>query len=529
MTTAGVIVLHKDQKDDGFIRMIRSTYKGTNRDPGSTQMKKKITFLSDGIALKSLEFFTEKDYFGLIYAIKRHLKGYDVTFTGKCSFSINSNGDTTINKGNENKSIFSKFTSSSAYSNPANLKEDSSALNLDFLDGLIRISDKSNVQVLSFNLNDIQAIAITLDSPAAKSVLLKVDVQEDSLGLLFQYSSTDISAVLHSLKADNISSSLTIPISMEEIDRLKSMENDSTAMEANSLPKSVHIISKLALLNGNLDAADIGENMIPYYSFLKSAELQSSENIVPSAKKLRVNEVFPSQCILKETDARRGVRICIRNAMGLPSSNSRSNIPPSAYCTVYLVGQNNDKLTLNTIESRTEVIERSSDPIWEKEVILEGGLHVPGIDTSGLEGVVGVMVKVRDSASGFLKHYHIGQVVIPINCFIYQTEAKLTLPLEPTNRMNKDDKKFLGEITLTTELVTLESTLKVGNEIGSKDPEHVTNIGRRLSIVSPRQNSHYFSVRKPGHDGPKQVKLSYSLHDTSNFSATWWPFKALYG
>ena len=38
--------------------------------------------------------------------------------------------------------------------------------------------------------------------------------------------------------------------------------------------------------------------------------------------------------------------------------------------------------------------------------------------TIGLHGIASVMVLVRDSSVGFLKHHHIGMVIVPISCFL---------------------------------------------------------------------------------------------------------------
>jgi hypothetical protein len=555
LSSAGVISCEEgDHKNDAFLNMLMTTYKGTQRAPGSNNVRKKITYLSkEGVALKSLEFSNDKDYWTMIYGVKRFVQGQNASCTGRCSLSITNQNvsDNTFNtaqaKPDSRYSVFSKLTSSSTTSNSndnANREDSLSNLSYELLDGMIRVMDKST-EVLSFKLDNIRAIAISVDCPKPSPYLMRAKLSDDNVGLSLQFTATN-TAPLHASTAGAsgavtpassnkqqkvpLTSALLLPLTLDQIERGSMSEEPSLLDTEKRLPYSITILSNLAVNSGNLDSANLGENLIPYASFVSSTSSTADEAMASEKQlfhRIHVGESITSTTVLREVDTRRGVRICVHNAMGLPSSSSR-NIPPSAYCTIYLVGKNNDKLSLNTIESRTEIIDKSADPVWEKEFILEGGLHVPGIDTSGLDGVEGVMVKVRDASSGILKHHHIGQVVIPIHCFIYQTEAKFTLPLEPTYRMTKDD-KYLGEISLTTELVTLESTLKGADHDKitghQQDEEYRT---RRLSIVSPREHSHYLTVRKPGSD-VKQAIIQYSIYDTLNLSYMWWPCRTLFG
>ena len=85
----------------------------------------------------------------------------------------------------------------------------------------------------------------------------------------------------------------------------------------------------------------------------------------------------------------------------------------------------------NNADSRTEALKGFS-PKWNKEIVL--AYDGTQGDLVGLNAVSSVMVLLRDAASGILKHSHIGQVIIPIACFLSDTEADLCLPLEPSHR-----------------------------------------------------------------------------------------------
>ena len=92
-----------------------------------------------------------------------------------------------------------------------------------------------------------------------------------------------------------------------------------------------------------------------------------------------------------------------------------------------------EKLTANTDEARTDIIEDSCEPYWNREFLLKIDSQANAtVEHSPLPS--GVMLKIRDSASGILRHKNLGQVIIPINCFLLNTEAAFCLPLDPTAR-----------------------------------------------------------------------------------------------
>lgn len=119
----------------------------------------------------------------------------------------------------------------------------------------------------------------------------------------------------------------------------------------------------------------------------------------------------------------KALRIFIKSASSLPQTKSSI---PNAYCTVYLVGHNGDRLTSNHAEVRTPTV-KSSDPVWDKEILLQD-------NDFGVNQVQSVMILIRDASSGILKHHHIGQATIPISCFLEGLEAQFCLPLEPSYR-----------------------------------------------------------------------------------------------
>jgi hypothetical protein len=152
----------------------------------------------------------------------------------------------------------------------------------------------------------------------------------------------------------------------------------------------------------------------------------TSNNMVKQVLKYRETKRFDIEILEKQFS--KALRINIKNASGLggQSASMKRSSPPSAYCTVYLIGKSGDRLTSNHAEVRTEIV-KSLDPEWNKEILLQDS-------KLGIDEVQGVMVLVRDAASGILKHKHLGQVMIPIDCFLAQDEASFCLPLEPSYR-----------------------------------------------------------------------------------------------
>ena len=125
----------------------------------------------------------------------------------------------------------------------------------------------------------------------------------------------------------------------------------------------------------------------------------------------------------------KAARLVIKRASNLPSSSlalEAKKIPPTVYATVYLVGANGEKRSVNSADSRTDAI-KSFDPEWNKEVLLQN-------EKQGLDDITAVMVLFRDSSVGYMKHHHIGRVNIPFSCFLDNVQADFCLPLEPTYR-----------------------------------------------------------------------------------------------
>jgi hypothetical protein len=140
------------------------------------------------------------------------------------------------------------------------------------------------------------------------------------------------------------------------------------------------------------------------------------------------------------------------------------------------------------------------------------------------------MIKIRDSAAGVFKHRHIGQVIVPISCFIYQTEATFTLPLEATSKMEITGRQntAVGQIQLTTQLISLQERSKDGSDARQgviKRPGNrplaansTSRVSREVGAVDGTGN---FTVSES-----TLVSIGFNLHKASPWSV-WWPMRML--
>eukprot|EP01038_Epipyxis_sp_PR26KG_P005386 gene5386-7469_t len=248
-----------------------------------------------------------------------------------------------------------------------------------------------------------------------------------------------------------------------------------------------------------------------------------------SKRVIRFSNPYYSEVVLKQKSLSKAGRILIKKAENLPPTNPKSKngmyIPPTAYCTAYLIGINGEKLTSNNIETRTEPI-KSFDPEWNMEILMQD-------NKAGLDNISAVMILIRDAASGLLKHHHIGQVTIPITCFLYNTEAEFCLPLESTYRMaeNLSNKTVLGDIFLTTQLVDVDITIHQNdnnsNNSNNNNNNNNNQTNKTRNNILTRKSVNQTAAVVVNHSNQQQVAyLKYTLHDVV-LAKTWWPIKAL--
>jgi len=312
--------------------------------------------------------------------------------------------------------------------------------------------------------------------------------------------------------------------------------------------------SPLKLLSGAADEVEefegnvVAEHFIPFGSLVEGAGAQPQTD-----RKQKDDETVDGVTLDKPTvidmplkPATRGyaARIFIKSAEGL-INNPVSNSVPSAYCVVYLLNDKGEKLTVNSVERRTHVVNKSNDPEWNTEILLqEEGCQ-------GIGDATAVYIKIRDTGNSMLggkfgkSHVHLGGVSIPIGCFLDKVEANLTLPLENSYRMDEmisknilSEMTTLGFISVTTELVPVRDSLKnflpesgtltSGANMLTPPPKLIQpsnqtpspmppDARRKLSISSPESANSLLN---------QVVSVGYTLVETSPYRS-WWPCRIL--
>jgi len=89
-------------------------------------------------------------------------------------------------------------------------------------------------------------------------------------------------------------------------------------------------------------------------SLLASPQSLSKSTIIPKRTSIRINEPIYFSLGLKPRAAHKVARLIIHSAAHLPPTKPSRPIPPSAYCTVYLIDSFGNKRSMNTLDARTE-------------------------------------------------------------------------------------------------------------------------------------------------------------------------------
>jgi len=456
MTSASLISFNnkggKDGESDHFLQMLADSYRGTNRNRSvggrsasissavttPTVIHLKLTFIStEGQGgSKSIDFSDENDYWVAISAIKRSSLGESCFASGKCQLSQGDTPDTT--------------TRSTSFFSTGSKSPDCT---FEIKNGKIKVMQKSN-EVLSLEISNLKAMTLSADFDRSRTFIMDIRLNprsyvknthsEISMSLIGSDGKPTTSDYANAITLSKLNKNDTVfvPVSEEDI------QYTTLAFGA----------SKIAIVNvDKLSGAERGiaaEVNIPFASFYfaqPGSARAGRPKLTGGKLELITGEMITNAVTIRTPPNEREVsyRIVVKSASGLPLSGKKG---PSAYCTIYLVNDKGEKLTANTAESRTDIVPASSDPEWNKEFILkiDDKINVDFMYSGPLPS--GVMLKIRDSASGILKHKHLGQVIIPISCFLMNTEASMCLPLDPTERMG-DGQGTAGDIIFSTQLL----------------------------------------------------------------------------
>jgi len=219
----------------------------------------------------------------------------------------------------------------------------------------------------------------------------------------------------------------------------------------------------------------------------------------------------------------KAVEVHILGAVDLPLQSG--GYEPTCYCGVYLVDMQGEKINAKGTgmaakifgsseegEWKTDTIKNKTNPMWDTKLVLQGEHEV------GIDSVQSVVIIVKEVSSRFSRPKHLGQVTIPIGCFLTGTSVPLTLPLEMTTKMTGDSNSITGVLHVMTQHVTVKNG-KVADRVSEASVVKPINRARSGSVFS-----------KPKEDTPDKLPIQYTLKAAATDALNvFWPFVVLGG
>lgn len=215
------------------------------------------------------------------------------------------------------------------------------------------------------------------------------------------------------------------------------------------------------------------------------------------------------------------------NVMGADDLMSGSTRAPNVYCACYLIDTEGARIgasladrlgvfKMSDGEWKTDVEEASRNPRWETKIMMQEDDEV-GVSSN----VSHVLIIFKDVQSKLRRPVHIGQVVVPMGCFLDGQAVPLTLPLEPAAK-TPDSLAVSGLVHLAVRAVVVSDAPPPTSEQG-KNPKE--NGGTRVkSMYRARHLSH------SSHTGAESLQLSYSLKPAAvDALNVFWPFEVIGG
>ena len=266
--------------------------------------------------------------------------------------------------------------------------------------------------LFSTDIGELAAITLSVDHDTIKPYLLQIScglqdsLYDESKGIVADLTYKIVNANNGVVASAPIRQPTLLPVSLEEAVRGEHREGVLSIHFAGS--KLVPMINTSNYYNPELKlrALSEGDELLSRKSSSKTVQ----EHIGCKIVSLPVISYVPAY------------RLVIKRGVDL-NYQSKDDSLPSPYCVGYLLDGEGNKMTKNSVEHRTAAVNQTLDPVWDREMFF---LKDPSAAC--------VHVKVRTHRSYFSKEEHIGQVSIPIDCFVEGVEAHLCLPLEPTYR-----------------------------------------------------------------------------------------------
>ena len=431
---------------DPFLDMMDDTYSRTYRTSTSSLVgpnSRTIGIIKTNNDVIQLEFPHEVEYWRCIREMRRSAAGVkEVKANISCIRSTSSNNSSSSGLGilksnNTSTVLVCKIDGYKITISPANTQDDSdSEQNMDS--------------------RDVKGLALSRDYPISSRLAMEVHFEELNSTMFDQDSDISVDATLRlgSAEIEESSKGIANVRNVTYSNRQLSMVRLRPSQEISDVSLALHV-------NGTRQ--------------LTSRSGQSITEKVPLGKILVVRPVselhkqHTFSIPLTVPESHRAVRLVLKGADSLCSATD--DTLPNPYAVVYLLDAEGRKLSAKKIaDAQTEVQRQTCDPEWNEEFVLYG--------QKGLEGATAVRVKLKDRSSGkMLGDKNLGQVDIPVACFVEKIEAKLVLPVDPAGRMGRvaSDSFEYGQLHVLTELVMAPSGVAVNETVQRPVDSHANS------------------------------------------------------
>lgn len=483
--------------------------------------------------VQALDFLDLHTYWGFLSAVTR-AKTRNFSFVGAwngpCSIDL---GDAT--EGDNNGKTFSSIFGSQQKKQILRVSEES-----------ITITE-SGRQIFELTLGRLVALTLTNDWPRVKNYVLNVELGHQAypegvrVRLLDQtlepvekscFYQTEIKPVKNSKPAEKMPTFINtpvqkvlLPVQFSEVSEEKTSAGVTSVALVHSDANKKEIKSTMAVDNipfANMKYYHQGRNLIDAED--GDGDVNISTEAEPEIRPVLHNTVTHRVRLSAAQATNKALEVEILRADDLMAGGSRA---PSAYCACYLIdiegsriGESlGDRLGVfktSDGEWKTDVVEGSHNPQWDTRIMMQEDDEV-GVSSN----VSHVLIIFKDVQSKLRRPVHIGQVVVPMGCFLDGQAIPLTLPLEPAAK-TPESLSVGGQVHLSVRSVAVPKKVPTPGDEGKGG-----SIGTRARVKSMYRARQLSSIANPGADS---VLLSYSLKPAAvDALNVFWPFQVIGG
>jgi hypothetical protein len=371
--SSSLINLSKESRsNDEWFRILSESSSGTK----NYIKNYKLIFISTEGSTRIIEYSNEIEYWITVTAIKRLFLNQNINCTGKCR--IPSSNSNEISSGNNLTTSFLQL-----------LGQNKDDCIYEIKTPFIKVYQKNNNQeIFSLHIDSLRAVKLFADYEIIREYLLEITLNPNSD--IISNSDVSINILDNENKPYNNNNNSyeticiiskttkndTMFIPINKSDFVSSSLSSLSLYESNNNNNNNNSPPKIALMNINkltgYEKSYLTDINIPYTSFYDQNKLTNKNSFNSISKcDLIINTMITKtiEISLPENPKILAYRIIIKKAIDLKYSNNKNKLP-NAYCTVYLVSNDGEKISTNTYESRTGIV-CSITPVWNREFILK--------------------------------------------------------------------------------------------------------------------------------------------------------------